>query len=83
LGKTVQQFGFRTIEIRNRGEVLYHFPIWVQRLLIGVLGLDRTRNRFIRNYHLRLLWASFVDGKLSATLGIGDQMYGFFRKLGG
>jgi SAM-dependent methyltransferase len=80
LPSAVERVGFRTLAVRSRGEVFHHFSPWAQKALVAILRREPVRNRFIRNYQLRLFWAAFVDGVLSARLGIGDQLYGFFRK---
>ena len=79
------ELGLRTERITRRGEVLYHLPRPAQSLLRRTLGTVEmpTGRRFIRNYQLRLLWATLLDGPASGWLGWGDCLYGFFRKPGG
>lgn len=59
-----------------------HLPHRAQRFLHWSLGTYDmpTGRRFIRNYQLRMLWAILLDGRASPLLGMGDCLYGFFRK---
>jgi 2-polyprenyl-3-methyl-5-hydroxy-6-metoxy-1,4-benzoquinol methylase len=70
--------GFSAVSIRNRGDAIDHAPLWLRRGLEMLFG--RTREgRFIRSYHLRILWAVLVDSFLSEQMGWGDSMYVFAR----
>ena len=76
----LRRHDFEVIEVRNRGSLLAEAPRAVQKFLIATLGRDKLQGRFISNYQLRMLWASFVDGAISEKISRGDMMYGFFRK---
>ncbi|MDY7109218.1 MAG: class I SAM-dependent methyltransferase [Planctomycetota bacterium] len=72
------------LDLRNRGELLYHLHPLLQRILRTLLGTFPAPSgaRFIRNYQLRLLWAVFFDGLLAQRLGYGDSLFLFARKRG-
>jgi SAM-dependent methyltransferase len=74
------QFGLHVEKCVNRGEMLYHLPLWLQNLLRRVLGTDPASGRFIRHYALRIFNATVFDGVLSHVLSYGDGLYIFMRK---
>lgn len=78
----IEERGFRIVKLTNRGEVIDHVPNFVRRLLFSILGTDPTTGRFIRSYHLRILWTVFMDGFVSERLGLGENMYAFLKKVG-
>jgi 2-polyprenyl-3-methyl-5-hydroxy-6-metoxy-1,4-benzoquinol methylase len=75
-----ERAGLRCIEMRRRCGVLYSLPRPLRRALEISLGGDANKNRFISNYTARMLWASLIDGKLSESLNVGHNLYGFFTQ---
>jgi len=78
--RLVEERGFRIVKMTNRGEAIDHLPNFVRRLLFAILGTDPVSGRFIRSYHLRILWSVLIDGYLSERLGLGENMYVFLKK---
>jgi SAM-dependent methyltransferase len=74
------EFGLHMEKCANRGEMIYHLPLSVQRLLRKLLGTDPASGRFIRHYTPRIVNATIFDGVLSQTLNYGDGLYAFLRK---
>jgi SAM-dependent methyltransferase len=81
LTRLARQHGLQVLTLTSRGEVLYHLPPFLQRLLTALLGTFPAPSglRFIRNYQLRILWAVFLDGLLAQQLGCGDGLFLFAR----
>jgi 2-polyprenyl-3-methyl-5-hydroxy-6-metoxy-1,4-benzoquinol methylase len=73
-------YGLRIERCVNRGELIYHLPLPVQRLLRKLLGAEPASGRFIKHYTPRIVNATFIDGVLSQTLSCGDGLYAFLRK---
>jgi len=65
---------------QRRGELFYSLPRWMQSMLLKLLGRDIYRNRFIRSYPLRMIWALVFDCLLAETFGYGESMYSVLRK---
>jgi len=80
LGFLAKDFGLRVEKCVNRGEMIYHLPSFVQRLLRKVLGTDPLSGRYIRHYTPRIINATLFDGVLSHILSYGDGLYAFMRK---
>lgn len=80
LGFLANEFGLHTEKCVNRGELIYHLPLTIQRLLRKLLGVEPKSGRFIKHYPLRIINATFIDGVLSQTLSRGDGLYAFLRK---
>jgi 2-polyprenyl-3-methyl-5-hydroxy-6-metoxy-1,4-benzoquinol methylase len=74
------KFGLRIEKCVNRGEMIYHLPLSIQRLLRKLLGTEPRSGRFIRRYTPRIINATFIDGLLSQTLSRGEGLYVFLRK---
>jgi SAM-dependent methyltransferase len=74
------KFGLRVEKCVNRGEMIYHLPLPIQRLLRRLLGTEPRSGRFIRHYTPRIINATFIDGLLSQTLSRGEGLYVFLRK---
>jgi SAM-dependent methyltransferase len=74
------EFGLQMEKCTNRGEMIYHLPLSVQRVLRKLLGTDAASGRFISHYTLRIINATVFDGVLSHTLNYGDGLYAFLRK---
>jgi tRNA(Met) C34 N-acetyltransferase TmcA len=75
-----KEFGLRVEKCLNRGEMIYHLPLFAQRPLRKVLGTDPVSGRYIKYYTPRIMNATFLDGVLSHTLSYGDGVYVFMRK---
>ncbi len=73
-------FGLSVEKCINRGEMIYHLPTSVQKLLRIVLGTEPASGRFIRHYTPRMINAIVFDGLLSETLSYGEGLYAFLRK---
>ena len=71
-----------TIRARRSERSYTREPITMEQLSQLVWATQGTTSA-IRNYQLRLLWATLLDGPASGWLGWGDCLYGFFRKPGG
>jgi SAM-dependent methyltransferase len=74
------QCNFKVSHWQRRGEIFYYFPEWVQRSLVKMLGRDPYRNRFIKSYPLRMIWALVFDCLLAETFGYGESMYSVLAK---
>jgi SAM-dependent methyltransferase len=74
------EFGLRIEKCVNRGELIYHFPQPVQRVLRSLLDEEPSSGRFIRHYAPRIINATLLDGTVSQALGCGDGLYVFLRK---
>jgi 2-polyprenyl-3-methyl-5-hydroxy-6-metoxy-1,4-benzoquinol methylase len=74
------EFGLRVEKCINRGEMIYHLPVPLQRMLLRLLGVEPTSGRFIKHYTPRIINAIVFDGVLSQTLSYGDGLYAFLRK---
>jgi SAM-dependent methyltransferase len=74
------EFGLRVEKCVNRGEMIYHLPSPVQRLLRKLLGVEPMNGRFIKHYTPRIINAFVFDGILSQKLSYGDGLYTFMRK---
>ncbi len=74
------RLGLRIERCVNRGEMLYHLPVPLQRALQTALGTDHESGRFIKYYTPRIINATFFDGVLAQTLSYGDGLYAFMRK---
>jgi len=80
--RLARQHGLEILDLRNRGGLLHHLPLWLQRFMLTLLGTFPAPSgvRFIRNYQLRMCWAIVLDGLLSQRLGYGDSLFVFLRK---
>lgn len=75
-----REYGLRIESCINRGEMIYHLPTGVQKVLRKVLGTEPESGRFIKYYTPRIINATLFDGVLSQTLSYGDSLYAFMRK---
>jgi SAM-dependent methyltransferase len=72
--------GADVIEIRNRGEVIDHFPTWLQKSIYRVFGSHPSGRRPFASFQIRMLWASLIDGVMSEKLSVGSCLYAFARR---
>jgi len=75
-----EKYDFEVKKIINRGELIHHLPLWIQKILYAVFGRDGTGKRFIKYYPMRVSYAILFDGILSQKIGYGDSLYAFFKK---
>jgi 2-polyprenyl-3-methyl-5-hydroxy-6-metoxy-1,4-benzoquinol methylase len=75
-----RKYGLQLERCVNRGEMIYHLPVPVQRWLRKVLGTEPESQRFIKRYTPRIINATLFDGVLAQTLSYGDGIYAFMRK---
>ena len=73
-------YGFDVQRRLNRGEIFYHLPVFLQKILRAVFGVDDTQNRFIQNYQTRILFSVVFDGILAEKISVGDKIYAFLKK---
>jgi len=74
------KYGLKIERCINRGEMLYHLPSPMRRLLTGLLGTEEISGRFIKHYTPRIINATLFDGVLAQKLSYGDGIYAFMRK---
>ena len=77
-----RKYGLKMERCINRGEMIYHLPVPVQRFLRKVLGTEPESGRFIKHYTPRIINATLFDGVLAQTLRYGDGIYAFMRNPG-
>lgn len=75
-----EKYDFEVKKIINRGELIHHLPLWIQKILYTVFGRDATGKRFMKYYPMRVSYALFFDGLLSQKIGYGDSLYAFMIK---
>lgn len=80
--RLARRLGCRIVGLANRGEFIHQLPVGVQRVLRALLGVvpPPPRERFIRWYPPRMIYAILFDGLLAERFGWGDCLYAFLRK---
>jgi 2-polyprenyl-3-methyl-5-hydroxy-6-metoxy-1,4-benzoquinol methylase len=75
-----KELGLHIEKCINRGEMIYHLSLPLQRMLRRLLGVEPASGRFIKHYAPRIVSATLFDGVLSQILSCGDGLYAFMRK---
>lgn len=70
----------KIVHKKNRGELFDYIPSEGQKVLKKIFGTDPSGRRFIRNFSLRIAYATVVDGLISERVGYGDSSYVFLQK---